>query len=116
MVSFFDFSDVAFNLALGLGVGQAERVAWEKSDRDSIGKVSYQTFTSSPTFKTIDLYGRTAPDRHARLSAEVEQVVRLNVAKGMALKQGEALAQMNERLGNTVRTSIGSVSPQTERI
>ncbi|MFA0173078.1 biotin/lipoyl-binding protein, partial [Vibrio splendidus] len=54
-------------------------------------------FTSSPTFKTIDLYGRTAPDRHARLGAEVAgKIVRLNVVKGDTVKVGQAIAQIDK--------------------
>ncbi|EGU44149.1 efflux RND transporter periplasmic adaptor subunit [Vibrio splendidus] len=88
---------ILLSIWLGLGVGQAEESPERKATEIPLAKVSYQTFTSSPTFKTIDLYGRTAPDRHARLGAEVAgKVVRLNVAKGDTVKAGQAIAQIDK--------------------
>ncbi|WP_299688836.1 efflux RND transporter periplasmic adaptor subunit [uncultured Vibrio sp.] len=82
---------------LGLGAGQAQESPEKKATETPLAKVSFQTFTSSPTFKTIDLYGQTAPDRHARLGAEVAgKIVRLNVAKGDTVKAGQAIAQIDK--------------------
>lgn len=88
---------ILLSIWLGLGVGQAEESPERKATEIPLAKVSYQTFTSLPTFRTIDLYGRTAPDRHARLGAEVAgKVVRLNVAKGDTVKAGQAIAQIDK--------------------
>ena len=88
---------ILLSIWLGLGVGQAEESPERKATEIPLAKVSYQTFTSLPTFRTIDLYGRTAPDRHARLGAEVAgKVVRLNVAKGDTVKVGQAIAQIDK--------------------
>lgn len=88
---------ILLSIWLGLGVGQAEESPERKATEIPLAKVSYQTFASSSTFRTIDLYGRTAPDRHARLGAEVAgKVVRLNVAKGDTVKAGQAIAQIDK--------------------
>ncbi|MEZ9582273.1 efflux RND transporter periplasmic adaptor subunit, partial [Vibrio cyclitrophicus] len=46
---------ILLSIWLGLGVGQAEESPAKKSTEIPLAKVSFQTFTSSPTFKTIDL-------------------------------------------------------------
>lgn len=91
---------------LGLGVLHAEEPATKKSSDVPLAKVSFQTFFAQDTSKSIDLYGRTAPDRHARLGAEVAgRILRLNVAKGDTVESGQAVIQIDK----------GDLSIQLER-
>jgi len=91
---------------LGLGALHAEEPNTKKSSDVPLAKVSFQTFIAQDTSKSIDLYGRTAPDRHARLGAEVAgKVVTLNVAKGDAVKSGQPIVQIDK----------GDLSIQLER-
>ena len=88
---------VLLSIWLGLGAGHAEEATPKKSVEIPLAKVSFQTFISSPTYKTIELYGRTAPDRHARLGAEIAgKIVKLNVKKGDKVKAGQAIAQIDK--------------------
>lgn len=48
--------------------------------------------------KTIELYGRTAPNRQARLGAEVAgKIVSLSINKGQLVKQGQVIANIDKR-------------------
>ncbi|MGR5131249.1 efflux RND transporter periplasmic adaptor subunit [Vibrio alfacsensis] len=63
-----------------------------------VAKVMFDTFIAQPTSKTIELYGRTAPNRQARLGAEVAgKIIRLNVKKGQAVQQGQVIANIDKR-------------------
>ncbi|MCS0169798.1 efflux RND transporter periplasmic adaptor subunit [Vibrio alginolyticus] len=63
-----------------------------------LAKVMFDTFLAEPTSKTIELYGRTAPNRQARLGAEVAgKIVSLNIKKGQAVKQGQVIANIDKR-------------------
>ncbi|HHF3188375.1 TPA: efflux RND transporter periplasmic adaptor subunit [Vibrio alginolyticus] len=63
-----------------------------------LAKVMFDTFLAEPTSKTIELYGRTAPNRQARLGAEVAgKIVSLNIKKGQAVKQGQVFANIDKR-------------------
>lgn len=91
------FLVILLSVWLGLGVGQAEEPASSTSTEVPQAKVSFQNFHASPTYKAIDLYGRTAPDRHARLGAEIAgKIVTLNIAKGDAVEAGQAIAQIDK--------------------
>lgn len=55
-------------------------------------KVSVETFFAEPVTRSISLYGRTAPDRDATISAEASgRVIKVSVRKGAAVKKGELL-------------------------
>lgn len=87
-------------LAFWLGIGASE--AEEKPQRAStevvpLAKVSYQTFQSELTLKTIDLYGRTAPDKQARLGAEIAgKILLLSVQKGDFVRKGQVIARIDK--------------------
>lgn len=83
---------------LGLGSLQADDVSPQRASQDiPLAKVSYQTFTAQNTYKTIELYGRTAPDRQANLGAEIAgKIIALKVEKGESVKQGQVIAQIDK--------------------
>ncbi|MDD1794184.1 efflux RND transporter periplasmic adaptor subunit [Enterovibrio sp. ZSDZ42] len=55
-------------------------------------KVAVDTYYSEPVTRSISLYGRTAPDRDATISAEADgRVTKVNVRKGAAVKKGDLL-------------------------
>lgn len=88
---------ILLSVWLGLGVGQAEEPNSSANTQVPLAKVSFQTFHASPTYRTIDLYGRTAPDRHARLGAEIAgKIVTLNIAKGDVVEAGQPIAQIDK--------------------
>jgi multidrug efflux system membrane fusion protein len=87
-------------LALGQLNAQDESVSSlsSQSDDTPVAKVMFNSFSAQPTSKTIELYGRTAPNRQARLGAEVAgKIVSLNVQKGQRVKQGQVIANIDER-------------------
>lgn len=48
-----------------------------------LAKVGYQTFSATQTDKVIELYGRTAPDRQAKIGAEIAgRIAEVKIAKG----------------------------------
>ncbi len=62
-----------------------------------LAHVQYQTFQASLVDKTIDLYGRTAPNRQANLAAEASgKIVHLLVRKGERVKQNQPIAQIDK--------------------
>ncbi|MFW8631353.1 efflux RND transporter periplasmic adaptor subunit [Vibrio natriegens] len=83
---------------LGLGSLQADDVSSQRASQDiPLAKVSFQTFTAQNTYKTIELYGRTAPDRQANLGAEIAgKIIALKVEKGESVKQGQVIAQIDK--------------------
>lgn len=83
---------------LGLGSLQADDEPSQSSSQEiPLAKVSYQTFTAQNTYKTIELYGRTAPDRQAHLGAEIAgKIIALQVEKGQSVKQGQVIAQIDK--------------------
>ncbi len=75
-------------LAMGQFNAQDESVSSPSSQSDDtpVAKVMFNSFEAQPTSKTIELYGRTAPNRQARLGAEVAgKIVSLNVQKGQSV-------------------------------
>ncbi|EGU35136.1 hypothetical protein VII00023_21667 [Vibrio ichthyoenteri ATCC 700023] len=62
-----------------------------------LAKVAYQTFTAQQVHKSIDLYGRTAPDRQAKLGAEIAgKIISLQVEKGDEVKRNQVIAQIDK--------------------
>ena len=62
-----------------------------------LAKVAFQTFTAQNTRKAIDLYGRTAPDRQAKLGAEYAgKIIELVVEKGDVVKHNQVIAQIDK--------------------
>ncbi|MCG9623494.1 efflux RND transporter periplasmic adaptor subunit [Vibrio mediterranei] len=83
---------------LGLGVLKAEEnQSTAPSDEPApLARVVYQTFNAQQVEKKIDLYGRTAPDRTAKLGAEIAgKITKLNVRKGDSVKAGQSIAQID---------------------
>lgn len=63
-----------------------------------VAKVMFDTFVAQPTHKTLELYGRTAPNRQARLGAEVAgKIVSLNIEQGQAVRRGQVIANIDKR-------------------
>lgn len=92
---------IGLSLWLGLGMLKAEENGQGNSEENEpealLAKVQYQTFDAVLTAKKIDLYGRTAPDRQARLGAEVAgRIVTLMVRKGDAVKKDQPIAQIDK--------------------
>ncbi|WP_407332184.1 efflux RND transporter periplasmic adaptor subunit [Enterovibrio sp. 27052020O] len=55
-------------------------------------KVTVDTFFAEPVTRSISLYGRTAPDRDATISAEADgRVIKVSVKKGATVKKGDLL-------------------------
>ncbi|MCW8332252.1 efflux RND transporter periplasmic adaptor subunit [Vibrio sp. SCSIO 43135] len=83
---------------LGLGSLKAEE-SLPKNNQESIplAKVVFQTFIAQSTEKKIDLYGRTAPDKKARIGAEIAgKIERLAVRKGSSIKKGQVIAYIDK--------------------
>ncbi len=90
---------IGLSFWLGLGALKAEEPLAQNRETEQapLAKVQYETFKSSPIAKKIDLYGRTAPDKQARLGAEVPgRVVALLVKKGQQVKNGQPIAQIDK--------------------
>ncbi|WP_394145789.1 efflux RND transporter periplasmic adaptor subunit [Vibrio atypicus] len=83
---------------LGLGALNAEESPPDKSVQEvPLAKVAFETFSAQKTYKSIDLYGRTAPDKEAKLGAEIAgKIVQLTVAKGESVKRGQTIAQIDK--------------------
>lgn len=83
---------------LGMGMLNAEEApAQNKTEAIPLAKVAYTTFTAQATHKSIDLYGRTAPDKQAKLGAEIAgKIIQLKVRKGDSVKQGQAIAYIDK--------------------
>lgn len=92
---------ISLSLWLGLGMLNAEEPPSKNNKNQEskalLAKVGFQTFEAVLTAKKIDLYGRTAPDRQAKLGAEVAgRVVTLMVKKGDEVKKGQSIAQIDK--------------------
>lgn len=88
-------------LAIGQLKAQDDNLNSSSSSTNTtpLAKVMFDTFIAEPTSKTIELYGRTAPNRQARLGAEVAgKIVSLNIEKGQTVKQGgQVIASIDKR-------------------
>ena len=89
---------ILLTLWLSLGSLNAQEQAPEKSaDTIPLAKVMYQTFHAEPTEKKIDLYGRTAPDKQARLSAEIAgKIILTKIDKGDKVSKGQVIALIDQ--------------------
>ncbi|GLO59975.1 hemolysin D [Vibrio sp. MACH09] len=89
---------IGLSIWLGMGMLRAEESKTEsEAEVAPLAKVQYDTFDAILTAKTVDLYGRTAPDKQAKLGAEVAgKVVKLLVKKGASVKKGQAIAQIDK--------------------
>ena len=97
LISLILFIAIAIWLALGISDAEEAPLHQESSFQAPLAKVVYQTFHSHETAKTVDLYGRTAPDRQARLGAEVAgRIIALDVKKGSAVKKGQPLVRIDK--------------------
>ncbi|MCJ2378680.1 efflux RND transporter periplasmic adaptor subunit [Vibrio sp. ZSDZ34] len=83
---------------LGLGVLKAEEPSTQSDEPQvPLARVVYQSFIAENVDKKIELYGRTAPDKTAKLGAEIAgKIVRLEVRKGDEVKKGQAIAQIDK--------------------
>lgn len=88
---------VSISIWLSMGMLRAEESTSVTADQEApLAKVQYQSFDSVLTAKAINLYGRTAPDRQAKLGAEVAgKVTALLVKKGDSVNKGQAIAQID---------------------
>jgi len=91
---------IVLSLTLWLSFGALnaeEQHSTKSSESIPLAKVTYQTFHSQPTEKKIDLYGRTAPDRQARLSAEIAgKILALEIEKGQKVTKGQVIARIDQ--------------------
>ncbi|WED22278.1 efflux RND transporter periplasmic adaptor subunit [Vibrio sp. JC009] len=91
---------IGLSLWLSMGMLKAEESSSTvKSEHEQapLARVVYQTFTPQNTAKKIDLYGRTAPDRQAKLGAEVAgKVTGLLVKKGDFVEKGQGVVQVDK--------------------
>ncbi len=69
-----------------------------QANQTPVAKVMFDTFIAQPTHKTLELYGRTAPNRQARLGAEIAgKIVSLDIEQGQSVKQGQVMASIDQR-------------------
>ena len=91
---------VLLALWLGLGSLKSEEIPKQtqsSSNQAPLAKVVYQTFQAQPTYKILELYGRTAPNKQANLAAEYAgSIVSLSVKKGDSVKKGQIIAQIDK--------------------
>ena len=91
---------IIFALSVWLGLGTL--IAEENTMPNTVSempkaKVSFQTYTAQKIQKSIDLYGRTAPDKQAKLGAEIAgKIVELAVSKGEAVNKGQVIAHIDK--------------------
>ncbi|MDR9828401.1 efflux RND transporter periplasmic adaptor subunit [Vibrio sp. FNV 38] len=88
------------SLTLWLAMGPAQADSAPESNRDQavpLANVVFQTFTAEDTFKSIDLYGRTAPNRVANLGAEYAgKIAQIAVSKGDWVEKGQVIALIDK--------------------
>lgn len=92
------FFIIILTLWLGTGMLNAEDQAPQHSEQQiPLAKVAFTSFIANPTHKTIDLYGRTAPNKQARLGAEIAgKIIELKVTKGDSVKRGQIIAVIDK--------------------
>ncbi|MFA0119073.1 efflux RND transporter periplasmic adaptor subunit [Vibrio breoganii] len=62
-----------------------------------LAKVVVTQFNAEPVARKIELYGRTAPNRHVELSAELAGTIKtLRVRKGATVKRGQIIAMIDK--------------------
>ncbi|MGL6258406.1 efflux RND transporter periplasmic adaptor subunit [Vibrio sp. WXL210] len=89
---------VSLGLWLMMGPAQADNDPNRQSDQQvPLAKVVYQTFRAENTFKSIDLYGRTAPNKAANLGAEFAgKIDQLAIKKGDRVSKGQVVATIDK--------------------
>ncbi|MEH0742029.1 efflux RND transporter periplasmic adaptor subunit [Vibrio cholerae] len=89
---------IGLSVWLGMGATNADEAEIASAAPPiPLAKVSYQTFEAQNTHKTIELYGRTAPNKQARLGAEIAgKIVSLQVEKGQSVTQGQVIALIDK--------------------
>lgn len=91
---------VILSMWLGMGMVNAGKDLTPphiERQKAPLARVEYQTFKSQLTTKTIDLYGRTAPNKASTLGAEISgQIVELLVDKGDFVKKDQAIVQIDK--------------------
>ncbi|MCG9596471.1 efflux RND transporter periplasmic adaptor subunit [Vibrio sp. Isolate25] len=92
------FIILLLSIWLGLGTLKADDgQANHQEEGVPLAKVAFQNFTAQNTHKSIDLYGRTAPDKQAQLGAEIAgKIIEIKVRKGSSVKQGQVIALIDK--------------------
>ncbi|EKO3974647.1 efflux RND transporter periplasmic adaptor subunit [Vibrio fluvialis] len=94
---FSAFLIIILSVWLSLGATNAEERSEPKTEAIPLARVQYQTFHAQPTEKKIDLYGRTAPNRQARLAAEFSgRILELAVNKGQSVTRDQVIARIEK--------------------
>ncbi|GIB55277.1 hypothetical protein VCSRO93_1493 [Vibrio cholerae] len=84
-------------LWLGLGDSNAEEPQTATEIQVPLAKVGYQTFSATQTDKVIQLYGRTAPDRQAKIGAEIAgRIAEVEIAKGQMVTKNQIIALIDK--------------------
>ncbi|MDD1784225.1 efflux RND transporter periplasmic adaptor subunit [Enterovibrio sp. ZSDZ35] len=106
IVSFFSQRPWIYSLVLLLVLvfwigsghsGEAEDSLQEEKPAAPLSRVSVETFFAEPVTRSISLYGRTAPDRDATISAEADgRIVSVRVKKGTFVKKGDLLVNIDK--------------------
>ncbi|MFG0605048.1 efflux RND transporter periplasmic adaptor subunit [Vibrio mimicus] len=82
---------------LGLGRPHAQETQTATEIQVPLAKVGYQTFKAAQTDKVIELYGRTAPDRQAKIGAEIAgRIIEIKIAKGQTVGKGQVIAVIDK--------------------
>jgi multidrug efflux system membrane fusion protein len=84
---------------LGMGMLKAEEAPSSQNNEAEIplAKVSFTQFNAEQTYKSIDLYGRTAPNKQAKLGAEIAgKIIQLIVRKGDRVERGQVIALIDK--------------------
>ncbi|MEL7291363.1 MAG: efflux RND transporter periplasmic adaptor subunit [Pseudomonadota bacterium] len=92
------FIVVVLTVWLGTGMLNADDSAPPGSTETiPLAKVAFRTFVAESTHQTIELYGRTAPNKQARLGAEIAgAVTSLKVQKGQSVQKGQVIALIDK--------------------
>lgn len=84
-------------LWLGLGNSNAKEPKTAAEIQVPLAKVGYQTFNATQTDKVIELYGRTAPDRQAKIGAEIAgRIAEVKIAKGQVVTKNQIIALIDK--------------------
>ncbi len=98
LVSFILF--IILSVWLGLGMLRAEESPQndKKEETVPLARVVVDSFTARATARSINLYGRTAPNREVILGAEISgKIIALTVKKGDFVEKGQSIAKIDKR-------------------
>ena len=74
---------------------ESQQTTDKATNEAPIPKVKVETRTATAVFDSVELYGRTEPDRTATLKAEVDgKVVEVLAKRGAAVKKGDVIARI----------------------